>query len=113
MLDRSFHCGTLKDLGCIVDSDVREESASVDLEGKPFGVDEDELVVASDIHGRVLVKSLVDKHDGSVEIVSMAGCCALGGIFDIFSQQKMGEDLILDLSRQSVQSSAAIGARCC
>jgi hypothetical protein len=110
MLDRGFHGGMLERLGRISDSDVREESALVDLKGKPFGMDEDEIVVASDICGRVLVESLVDKHDGSVELVPVARLFAFGGIFDVLAQEEMGEDLILDLSRQSVQGSATIGA---
>jgi len=110
MLDRGFHGGMLEGLGRIFDSDVREESAFVDLKGKPFGMDEDELVVGSDILRRVLVESLVDKHDGSVELVSVARFLALGGVFDVLGQEEIGEDLILDLSWYSVQGSAAIGA---
>jgi len=110
MLDRGFHGRTLEVLGRISDSNVRQEPALVDLKGKPFGVDEDELVVASNIHGRVLVESLVDKHDGSVELVPVARLFALGGIFDVFTQEEMGEDLVLDLGRQSVQGSPTIGA---
>ena len=110
MLDCGFHGGTLEGLGRISDSDIREESALVDFKGKPFGMDEDELVVASDIDGRVLVESLVDKHDGSVELVPVARCLALGGISDVLTQEEMGEDLILDLSRQGVQGSATVGA---
>jgi hypothetical protein len=85
----------------------------VDLKGKPFGMDEDEIVVASDICGRVLVESLVDKHDGSVELVSVARYFALGGVFDVLTQEEIGEDLVLDLSRQSVQDSATIGGGTC
>ena len=110
MLDRGLHGGTLEGLGRVSDSDVREESAMVDLKGKPFGMDEDELIVASDISGGVLVESLVDKHDGSVELVPVARFPTLGGISDVLTQEEMGEDLILDLSRQSVQGSATIGA---
>lgn len=110
MLDRGFHGGILEALGCVSDSDIREESALVDLKGKPFGVDEDKLVVASNILGRVLIESLADKHDGSVELVSVARFFAFGGIFDVLAQEEMGEDLILYLSGQSVQGSATIGA---
>lgn len=110
MFNRGFHGGTLEGLGRVSDSDVREEFALVDLKGKPSGVDEDELVVASNIHGRVLVDSLVDKHDGSVELVPVARLFALSGMFDVFAQEEVGEDLILDLSRQCVQGSATIGA---
>lgn len=78
MLDRSSHGGTREGLGRISDSDVREEPAVVDLKGKSLGVGEDELVVASTIHGRVLAESLIDKHDGSVEPVPVARLFALG-----------------------------------
>lgn len=57
-----------------------------------------------------MVESLVDKHDGSIELVPMARFLALGGKFDVLAQEEMGEDLILDLSRQSVQGSATVGA---
>lgn len=50
MLDCGFHGGRFERPGRISDSDVREESALVDLEGKPFGMNEDEFVVASEIH---------------------------------------------------------------
>jgi hypothetical protein len=110
MLDRGFHCGTLEGFGRISDSDVREKSALVDLKGKPFDMDEDELVVASDIHGRVLVESLVDKHDGSLKLVPVTRVYAPGGMFDVLAQEKVGEDLILDFSRQSVQGRATINA---
>jgi hypothetical protein len=89
MLDRGFHGGMLDGLGRISDSDVREESALVDLKGKPFGMDEDELVMALDIHGCVLVDSLVDKHDGSVELIPVARLFAFGGIFDVLTQEEI------------------------
>jgi hypothetical protein len=110
MLERGLHGRTLEGLGRIPDSDVREESALVELKGKPSGMDEDKLVVVADIHGRVLVESLVDTHDGSLELVPVARLSALGGVFDVLSQEEMGEDLMLDLSRQSVQGWATIGA---
>jgi hypothetical protein len=110
MLERGFHSGTLEGLGRISDSDVREESAFVELKGKPFGMDEDELVVVADIRGCVLVESLVDTHDGSLELVPVARLSALGGVFDVLSQEEMGEDLILDRDRKSVQGRATIGA---
>jgi hypothetical protein len=100
MLDRGFHGGIPEGLGRVSDSDIGEESALVDLKGNPLGTDEDELVVVSDVDGRVLVDCLVDKHDGSVELVPVAGLLALGGIFDVLTQEEMGEDLILDLSRK-------------
>lgn len=110
VLDRGFHGGTLEGFGRISDSDVGEESALIDLKGKPFGVDEDELVVASNIHGGILVESLVDKHEGSVELVPVTRLFALGGIFDVLTQEEIGEDLILDLNRQCVQGLATTGA---
>jgi hypothetical protein len=110
MLNRGFHCGIREGLSRIADSDVREESAMVDLKGKPFGVDEDELVMASDVLGCVLVKSLIDKHDGSIKLILITRLFTLSGIFDVLSQEEMGEDLILNLSRQSVQGSATISA---
>lgn len=99
MLDCGFHGGRFERPGRIPDSDVREESALVDLEGKPFGMNEDEFVVASEIHGRVLVEFLVDTHDGSVELVCVARLFALGGVSEVLTQEEVGEDFILDLSR--------------
>jgi hypothetical protein len=72
MLDNSFHAGILEGLGRISDSNVREESALIDLKGEPFDMDEDELVVATDIDGRFLFEFLVDKHDRSVELVPVS-----------------------------------------
>jgi hypothetical protein len=89
MLNCSFHGGILEGLGRVSDSDVREESALVDLKGKPLDMDEDEFVVAADIDGRVLVESLVDKHDGSVELVLVAGCLAFGRVFDVLTQEEI------------------------
>lgn len=86
MLDCGFRCGTREGFGRISDSDVREESALVDFKGKPFDMDEDELVVASDIRGPVLVESLVDKHDGRVELVPVGRNLASGGVFNVLSQ---------------------------
>jgi hypothetical protein len=109
MLDCSFHGGILEGFGRVSDSDVREESALIDLKGKPLDMNEEELVVVSDIIRRVLVEPLVDKHDGSVELVLVARCLALGGMLDVLTQEEIGEDLVLDRIRQSIQGSATIG----
>jgi hypothetical protein len=73
MSDRTVRARGTSTVGTLMlDNSVREESALIDLKGEPFDMDEDELVVATDIDGRFLFESLVDKHDRSVELVPVA-----------------------------------------
>jgi hypothetical protein len=73
MSDRTVRARGTSTVGTLMlDNSVREESALIDLKGEPFDMDEDELVVATDIDGRFLFESLVDKHARSVELVPVA-----------------------------------------